>query len=57
MAKIYVKWILDPNKNFTIDDVPQRWRAQVEAMLAEAEQVAEENAEYATYEDIFGAEE
>ena len=35
MAKIYVKWILDPSKDFTIDDVPARWRAQVEAMLAE----------------------
>ncbi|MBQ9990964.1 MAG: AbrB/MazE/SpoVT family DNA-binding domain-containing protein [Lachnospiraceae bacterium] len=32
-------------------------RPAVEAMLAEAEQVAGANAEYATYEDIFGAEE
>lgn len=35
MAKIYVKWIKDPNKNFTLDDVPEKWRAQVEALLVE----------------------
>lgn len=34
MAKIYVKWILDPSKDFSIDDVPERWRAQVEALIA-----------------------
>lgn len=33
MAKIYVKWILDPTKNFSIEDVPSRWRAAVEKML------------------------
>lgn len=33
MAKIYVKWILDPEKDFTIDNVPQRWRAEVESLL------------------------
>ena len=33
MAKIYVKWIKDPNKNFTIDDVPARWRSQVQELL------------------------
>lgn len=33
MAKIYVKWILDPTKDFTIDNVPQRWRSEVEALL------------------------
>ena len=32
-------------------------RPAVEAMLAEAEQVAGANAEYVTYEDIFGTEE
>ena len=32
-------------------------RPAVEAMLVEAEQVAGSNAEYATYEDIFGTEE
>lgn len=35
MAKIYIKWILDPKKNFTINNVPQRWRAQVEEMLVQ----------------------
>ena len=33
MAKIYVKWILDPTKDFDIDNVPQRWRAEVELLL------------------------
>ena len=32
-------------------------RPVVEAMLAEAEQAASSNAEYATYDDIFGTEE
>lgn len=36
MVKIYVKWIQDPTKNFTIDDVPQRWRADVEKALENA---------------------
>lgn len=33
MAKIYVKWILDPTKDFTIDNVPLRWRSEVESIL------------------------
>lgn len=33
MAKIYVKWILDPTKNFSIEAVPARWREAVEKML------------------------
>ena len=33
MVNIYVKWILDPTKNFTIDNVPKRWREQVESVL------------------------
>lgn len=35
MVKIYVKWILDPTKDFTIDDVPERWKADVEKALEE----------------------
>lgn len=35
MAKIYVKWIKDPSKNFTIADVPERWRSDVQKMLEE----------------------
>ena len=31
MAKLYAKRILDGK--MTIDDVPERWRAEVEAML------------------------
>ena len=34
MVAIYVKWILDPTKNFTIENVPKRWRTQVEEALA-----------------------
>ena len=33
MAKIFVKWILDPSKDFTIDDVPQRWKVEVEKLI------------------------
>ena len=33
MTKIYVKWIKDSTKDFTIDNVPKRWRAEVEKML------------------------
>lgn len=31
MAKIYVRWI--KAGRITIDDVPERWRAEVQAML------------------------
>ena len=31
MAKIYVRWIRAGR--LTIDDVPERWRAEVQAML------------------------
>ena len=34
MAKIFVKWILDPSKNYTIDNVPERWKNEVEKLLA-----------------------
>lgn len=34
MAKIFVKWILDPSKDFTIDNVPNKWRSEVEKLLA-----------------------
>ena len=34
MAKIYVKWILDPSKDFTINNVPERWKSEVEELLA-----------------------
>ena len=33
MAKIYVRKIREGK--MTIDDVPERWRAEVEALLAE----------------------
>ena len=33
MAKIYVKWILDPTKNFTLNDVPEKWKMEVEKLL------------------------
>ena len=36
MAKIYYRKIKDGE--ITIDDVPQRWRAAVEALLAEDEE-------------------
>lgn len=35
MAKIYFKYI--KRGKITIDDVPQRWRAEVEKMLEEDE--------------------
>lgn len=35
MVKIYVKYIL--SGKITIDDVPQRWREEVEQALAEME--------------------
>lgn len=34
MAKIFVKWILDPRKDFTIDNVPEKWKNEVEELLA-----------------------
>lgn len=36
MVKIYLKYIL--KGKITIDEVPQRWRAQVEEALAELEE-------------------
>ncbi len=33
MAKIYYKQIIKPNSTFTIDNVPDRWKADVEKML------------------------
>lgn len=36
MAKIYVRKILDKESGFTINDVPLRWRAEVEALLNES---------------------
>lgn len=33
MAKVYVRKILDKESGFTIDDVPSRWRAEVEELL------------------------
>lgn len=33
MANIYVKWLLDPTKGFAFDNVPQRWRSQVDSIL------------------------
>lgn len=35
MVNIYIKWINDPNKDFTINDVPERWRKKVEERLNE----------------------
>lgn len=33
MIAIYVKKIRDPKSNFTIDDVPLKWREQVREAL------------------------
>lgn len=33
MAKIYARWIR--NGKLTIDDVPERWKAAVQALLAD----------------------
>ena len=35
MVAIYVRWIQDPAKNFTTDNVPKRWREAVRAALEE----------------------
>lgn len=35
MAKIYARKILESDGVFTIDDVPERWREQVRAILEE----------------------
>ena len=35
MAKIYYKRIVESNGAFTINDVPERWREQVQALLDE----------------------
>ena len=35
MVKIYVRWVKDLTKDFTIDDVPKRWREQVRQALEE----------------------
>lgn len=36
MAKIFYKRIIDPEDDFTLNDVPSRWRAQVARMLEDA---------------------
>ncbi len=33
MAKIFYKRIIDPEDDFTINDVPSLWRSKVEKML------------------------
>ena len=33
MAKIYYRKIMTPGSTFTIDDVPERWRAAVQALI------------------------
>lgn len=33
MAKIYYRKIKAPGSTFTIDDVPERWRAAVQALI------------------------
>lgn len=35
MAKIYAIWVKE--RGFDIEQVPERWRAQVEKLLAESE--------------------
>ena len=35
MAKIYARKILESDGGFTIDDVPEKWREQVLALLEE----------------------
>lgn len=37
MAKVYYRKIKESEGAFTIDDVPERWRAAVQAMLDEEE--------------------
>lgn len=33
MAKLYYNLVVNPNTNWTIEMVPERWRAEVEEML------------------------
>lgn len=37
MAKVYYRKIKESEGAFTIDDVPERWRAAVQALLDEEE--------------------
>lgn len=37
MAKVYYRKIKAPGSTFTIDDVPGRWKAAVQALLDEDE--------------------
>lgn len=36
MITIYARWINDENKDFTIDDVPTRWKDAVKKYLQDA---------------------
>ena len=36
MAKLYFNLITNPKTNWTIEMVPEKWRAEVEAMLEDA---------------------
>ena len=38
MAKIYERWIR--TGKLTLDDVPERWRDEVEALLGDVEDIA-----------------
>lgn len=33
LINIYTRWIEDPEKDFTIDDVPEYWREKVKEHL------------------------
>lgn len=40
MAKVYYRKIKESNGEFTIDMVPERWRAEVQALLDQDQDLA-----------------
>ena len=49
LGRLWFKWVSDPRKSTTIEDVPSLWRTEVEELVkqqkAEEEEEGEENNE------------
>lgn len=42
IGQLWFKWVSDDTKPYSIDDVPNFWRKEVEQLLAEKQEEAEE---------------
>lgn len=46
VGRLCFKWVMDPTKNYSMDDVPALWKEEVQALVdAEKKKEDEENHE------------